>query len=129
MASVLSSPFFKTLTPAFDITYNVQRIDRQCLLGFRYDLAGIREGSMQIVASDLMALYLPSLCAGRVIHRLRGEEEAEPTEFDEVLQELGRRHEQEHLQSLGTVVDLSRVPQEGRFTKTQEAMEVRAAVI
>lgn len=70
-----------------------------------------------------------SLCAGRVICRFRGEEEAESTEFDKVLQELGRRHEQEHLQTLGTVVDLSRVPQEERFTKTQEAIAARTAVI
>src|ERR1019366_4519790 len=33
------------------------------------------------------------------------------------------------LQSLGTVVDLSEVPQEERFTKTQEAIAARAAVI
>src|ERR1035437_8151424 len=84
---------------------------------------------MRIVASDLMSLYLPSLCAGRVLRRYQGEEEAEPTEFDKVLQELGRRHEQEHLQSLGTVEDLSGVPQEERFTKTKEAIAARTAVI
>src|ERR1017187_7755646 len=84
---------------------------------------------MRIVASDLTALYLPSLCAGRVIHRVRGEDEAESTEFDKVLRELGRRHEHEHLVSLGTVVDLSRVPQEEGFTKTQEAIAARNAVI
>jgi hypothetical protein len=76
-----------------------------------------------------MSLFLSSQCAGRVIRRFRGEEEAEPTEFDKVLKELGRRHEQEHLQSLGTVVDLSRVRQEERFTKTQEAIAARTAVI
>ncbi|WP_348262855.1 TM0106 family RecB-like putative nuclease [Telmatobacter sp. DSM 110680] len=84
---------------------------------------------MRIVASDLMSLYLPSPCSGRVIHRFRGEEEAEPTEFDRVLRELGRRHEQEHLQSLGAVVDLSRVPKEERFGKTLEAIAARVAVI
>ena len=71
---------------------------------------------MRIVASDLMSLYLPSLCAGRVLHRYRGEEEAEPSEFDKVLKELDRRHEQEHLQRLGTVVDLSTLPQEERVS-------------
>src|ERR1035437_9104341 len=84
---------------------------------------------MRIFASDLMSLYLPSLCAGRVLRRYQGEEEAEPTEFDNVLQEHGRRHEQEHLQSLANVIDLSEVPQEERFTKTQEAIAARAAVI
>jgi uncharacterized protein len=84
---------------------------------------------MRIVASDLISLYLPSRCSKRVVLRSRGEEEAEPTEFDKVLQELGRRHEQEHLQSLGTVVDLSRVPQEERFAITQEAIAARTAVI
>lgn len=84
---------------------------------------------MRIVASDLMSLYLPSPCSARVIHRFRGEEEADPTEFDKVLRELGRRHEQEHLQSLGVFLDLSREPQEERFAKTQEAIAARTAVI
>ena len=84
---------------------------------------------MRIVASDLMSLYLPSRCSRRVVLRSRGEEEAEPTEFDKVLRELGRRHEQEHLQILGNVADLSRVPQEERFIKTQKAIAARTAVI
>jgi hypothetical protein len=84
---------------------------------------------MRIVASDLMSLYLPSRCSGRVIHRFRGGEEAEPTEFDKVLRELGCRHELEHLQSLGIVVNLSEVSQEERFIKTQEAIAARSAVI
>lgn len=84
---------------------------------------------MRLIASDLMSLYRPSLCSGRVIHRFRGDDEAEPTEFDKVLQELGRRHELQHLQLLGTVVDLSEVPQEERFIKTQEAIAAKAAVI
>jgi predicted RecB family nuclease len=84
---------------------------------------------MRILVSDLMSLYLPSPCAGRVIHRFRGEEEAEPTEFDKVLQELGRRHELQHLAILGPFVDLSEIPQEERFEKTLAAIGARAAVI
>ena len=84
---------------------------------------------MRIVASDLISLYLPSRCPKRVVLRFRGEKEAEPSAFDEVLQQLGRRHELQHMQSLGTVVDLSGVPQEERFAKTQEAIEARTAVI
>ena len=95
----------------------------------RVQLAGNREGAMRVVASDFMSLYLPSPCSGRVIHRFRGEEEAEPTEFDKVLRELGRRHEHQHLQSLGTFVDLSQVPQELRFIKTQKAIAAKTAVI
>lgn len=53
----------------------------------------------------------------------------EPTEFDKVLRELGRRREQEHLQSLGAVVDLSEIPQDERFERTLAAIESGAAVI
>src|ERR1035437_1284028 len=84
---------------------------------------------MRIVASDLMSLYLPSLCAGRVLRRCQGEEEAEPTEFDKVLQELGRRHELLHLATLGPFVDLSEIPQEERFERTLAAIDSGAALI
>ena len=85
--------------------------------------------SMLVVASDLMSLYLPSRCSRRVVLRSRGEKESEPSEFDEVLQQLGRRHELQHLSTLGPFVDLSQVPQEERFERTQAAIEARAAVI
>ncbi len=84
---------------------------------------------MRIVASDLMSLYLPSMCASRVIYRFRGEEEAESTEFDKVLQELGRRHELQHLATLGPFVDLSEIPQEERFERTLAAIDSGAAAI
>jgi predicted RecB family nuclease len=84
---------------------------------------------MRIVASDLMSLYLPSMCAGRVILRFRGEEEAEPSEFDKVLQELDRRHELQHLATLGPFVDMSEIPQEKRFERTLVAIDSETAVI
>ena len=84
---------------------------------------------MRVVASDFKTLYLPSLCAGRVIHRYRGDEEAEPTEFDKVLQELGRRHELQHLATLGSFVDLSGIPQEERFERTLAAIDSGSAAI
>src|ERR1035437_8726821 len=98
-------------------------------LGFRYILAGNRKGSMRIVASDFISLYLPSRCSKRVVIRSRGEKETEPSAFDVVLQQLGRRHELQQLSTLGPFVDMSQVPQDERFERTQAAIEAREAVI
>lgn len=65
---------------------------------------------MRLVASDFMSLYRPSKCATRVILRARGEKESEPSAFEQVLRELGRRHELQHLETLGDCIDLSDVP-------------------
>jgi hypothetical protein len=46
---------------------------------------------MQLSASDIAALYRPSRCENRILRRERGETEAEPSAFDEVLRRLGLR--------------------------------------
>jgi len=56
---------------------------------------------MQLSASDIVTLYRPSLCENRVLRRERGEPEAEPSAFAEVLHRLGLRHERQHLATLG----------------------------
>ncbi len=84
---------------------------------------------MRMIASDFMTYYRPSRCEMRVVLRHRGEKEAEPSAFDQVLNRLGIQHEKQHLKTLGAYVDLSDVSFDVRVQKTLEAITSRVAVI
>jgi len=77
---------------------------------------------VRMIASDFMTYYRPSPCELRVFLRHRGEEEAEPSAFEQVLNRLGRQHEKKHLAKLGTYVDLSGVAFDERVRRTLEAI-------
>jgi predicted RecB family nuclease len=65
---------------------------------------------VHIRASDVYDYYYPSRCARRVALRARGEPETTAdSPFDELLRDLGLRHERAHLAALSGVVDLSSV--------------------
>ena len=49
---------------------------------------------MRLTASDFMTYWRPSPCELRVFLHEKGEPEAEPGAFDEVMRRLGIRHEQ-----------------------------------
>jgi predicted RecB family nuclease len=84
---------------------------------------------MRLTPSDIVSLYRPTLCSNRVFLRERGESESKPTAFDELLQRLGERHEQQHLQLLGAYEDLSVFQTEERLGKTIDAINKRAGVL
>jgi predicted RecB family nuclease len=84
---------------------------------------------MRLLASDFMTLYRPSFCEGRVWLRAQGVPEAEPSAFESVLQELGRRHEVLHLVTLGSAFDLSTIELPQRFQWTADAINKRISVI
>lgn len=84
---------------------------------------------VRMIASDFMTYYRPSRCEMRVFLRHRGEKEAEPSAFEQVLCRLGIRHEKEHLATLGAYLDLSGVAFDVRVRKTLEAITNRVAVI
>lgn len=84
---------------------------------------------MQLSAADLVTYYRPEPCAGRVFLRSKGEPEAEPSEYDKVLRELGLRHEQTHLATLGPYLDLRGIPEEERVRKTIEAVLGKVRVV
>ena len=84
---------------------------------------------MELHASDIVALYRPSLCENRLLRRERGEPESEPSAFDEVLHRLGIRHEREHLSTLGPHLDLSSAAFPERFHRTAEAIFNREPVL
>ena len=72
---------------------------------------------MRLTASDFMTYWRPSPCELRVFLHEKGEPEAEPGAFDEVMRRLGIRHEQEHLATLGPYLDLSNVQIDERVGK------------
>lgn len=84
---------------------------------------------MRLTASDIVSMYRPTLCPGRVFLRHKGEPEAPASAFDELLSRLGVRHEQEHLATLGVYEDLSSVAFEERVARTKRALDSKVAVI
>jgi predicted RecB family nuclease len=84
---------------------------------------------MRLTASDFMTYWRPSVCELRVFLHEKGEPEAELGAFDEVMRRLGIRHEQEHLATLGSYLDLSSIPIDGRVERTLEATAQKTPVI
>jgi predicted RecB family nuclease len=84
---------------------------------------------MRITASDIYNLYQPSFCELRVFLKERGGAEVEPSEYQKVLQELGARHEKNHLNTLGPYDDISDGTLEARAAMTMSAVASGAAVI
>ena len=84
---------------------------------------------MRLVASDFVTHYRPTKCELRVFLRHRGEPEAEPSPFDEVLHRLGLRHEKQHLATLGPHTDLSGLSEDERIQQTQDAIARKVPVL
>jgi len=84
---------------------------------------------MRLTATDIYQLYQPSVCELRVYLKHRAEPEAEPSEYDKVLQELGARHERIHLRSVGPCEDISAGTLEERAEKTKAAAALTKAVL
>ena len=84
---------------------------------------------MRLVASDFVTHYRPTKCELRVFLRHKGEKEAEPSPFDEVLHRLGLRHEREHLATLGPHTDLSGLSEDERIQQTQDAIARKVPVL
>ena len=84
---------------------------------------------MKITAQDFHALYRPSECGLRVFLRARGEPEAEPGEFEQVLFRLGQRHEAKHLATFPQVADLRAVAFDNRAQETMALVANGEAVL
>jgi len=84
---------------------------------------------MKLTAQDFYAQYSPSECGLRVYLRAKGEPEAEPSEFEEVLRRLGKRHEATHLATFPQIVDLRDITIEERAAATMAQVRVGAAVL
>jgi len=77
---------------------------------------------MQLTASDFYTYHRPSFCALRVYKRHHGEEETPPGPYDEVIRELGERHEAAHVATLPGAISLADGPRAGREQRTQDAV-------
>ena len=84
---------------------------------------------MRLIASDFVTHYRPTKCELRVFLRHKGEPEAEPSPFEEVLHRLGEKHEREHLATVGEHADFSGLTEDERIKKTLEAIAVQASVL
>ncbi len=84
---------------------------------------------MRLTASDIVSLYRPAPCQLRVYLREHHAAEAEPSAYDEIIERLGRLHEQNHLASLGACENISAVEPEQQAARTLEAIRTRVPVI
>jgi predicted RecB family nuclease len=84
---------------------------------------------MRLTASDIISLYRPTPCDLRIYLREHRIPEGEPSAFEQLLQTLGQRHEEEHLDTLGAYEDPSLFRPEERVQRTTEAIRNRVPVI
>lgn len=84
---------------------------------------------MTLSASDIYSLYRPSKCERRVVLRAHEKHEADPSEFDKLLEELGRRHEENHLATFSKYLDLNDGSLPTRISKTLKAIENGVEII
>jgi len=92
-------------------------------------LRELEKANLNLTAQNIYDLYVPSECEKRLYFRFHGEKETETDPFQEVLFDLGKRYEQEHLKTLTGVIDLSSVPVDDRINETKKAIENKAPVI
>jgi predicted RecB family nuclease len=84
---------------------------------------------VRLIATDFYTLYNPSHCRLRVYLQHQGVEGDPPSEFEMVVERLGQRHEEEHLNALPEAVDLRDGSIEERFRRTQRAVAECAAAL
>ena len=56
---------------------------------------------MKLSVGNIYDLFSPTECEKRLFYRYKGEEETPPGPFEEVILMLGKRHEENHINSLG----------------------------
>src|SRR6267378_3451992 len=84
---------------------------------------------MNFSPSDIYSLFRPSKCERRVFLQAHNEPEAELSDFDKLIQELGQRHEANHLSTFHKYKDLRGGNLDERAAKTLKAIEEGADVI
>jgi predicted RecB family nuclease len=84
---------------------------------------------VRLTASDFVSNYRPTRCDLRVFLRHRGESEAAPGPYDEVLRRLGLRHEKDHLAILGAFADVGDVSFHEQVKKTADAIASEVPIL
>ena len=84
---------------------------------------------MNLTPSHIYTLYTPSVCTRRVYLRAKNYSEAEPSPFQKLLDELGLRHEQNHLDTFEKYTDLQDGSIDQRVANTIDAVHNKADAI
>ncbi|MCK4395482.1 TM0106 family RecB-like putative nuclease [candidate division WOR-3 bacterium] len=84
---------------------------------------------MKLIVDNIYDYFRPSICEKRLYYRYKGEEETPPGPFEEVILMLGKRHEENHINSLGEYVNVSNLPREQRSQKTKELIQNNIPII
>jgi len=84
---------------------------------------------MRLTPSDIVSSHRPTRCDLRVFLRHRGEAEAAPGPYDEILHRLGLRHEKDHLATLGTFADVSDASFHEQVKKTADAIAKKVPIL
>jgi predicted RecB family nuclease len=84
---------------------------------------------MRLRASDFISNHRPTRCDLRVFLRRRGEAEAAPGPYDEVLHRLGLRHEKDHLATLGAFTDVSDASFQEHVKRTADAIAKKVPIL
>lgn len=84
---------------------------------------------MQLSPQDFVTFHRPSKCDLRPYLKEQGIEPSPPGPYDEVLRELGIRHEKEHLATFPTVLNLEDQSLDDAFQQTTDAVQSSTPVI
>lgn len=84
---------------------------------------------MRLTTQHIYDFYSPSQCERRLYYRFKGEKEAPPGPFQEVLFTLGQRHEENHINSLGEYFAVSKIPRDQQAEKTKELIHINTPII
>jgi hypothetical protein len=79
--------------------------------------------------SDFYSYYCPSQCDLRIYLQQKGEPEAKPGPFHEVIRKIGLNHEKVHLASFPDCIDLGKETGQARLERTLEEIHKRTPVI
>ena len=84
---------------------------------------------VRLTASDIHEYYRPCKCGLRVTLREHGEKAAASGPYEQVLERLGREHENRHLQAFRGFADARGGVVKERVRRTQEYVQNRASAI
>ncbi len=84
---------------------------------------------LNLSASGFSTLYRPSACELRVYLMAHEAPQGEPSEWEQIIMEMGRRHERNHLATFPEARDLSEGSLADRAQRTREAVAAGTTVI
>lgn len=85
--------------------------------------------SIKFDATFFQVLLHPQRCERRVRLHVQDVPASDPSPFDELLRELGKKHEERHLEQLRPVVDLSRGLLNSRVSRSHQELQRRSSIL